>query len=652
MTARLSRQEAVGLLLILAALLLIYLPGLGNSLVYDDTYLTAGLFDDYRGLALRTRVLSYGSFVWLQALLGDGWWKQRFVNLAIHAGVVLALWGFYREILARIASPAGDGGDAADAYVRSPALPFAIGFYALNPVAVYGVAYLIQRSILLATLFTVLALWCFARAIAYRRWWLYAAALACYVLAVTSKEYAVLAPLAAVPVYIVMARPSAARLAVLGGAGAVLIGVAGALLYQRYGYILGTPFDEYSRVYLAQLSTLSPEAGRHAYPLSIVNEAWLFFRYGAEWFLPWSGWMSINLRPPFPLGWATFPQVLGPIGYAAVVAGGFFLVLRYRDLRALIGLSLLMPAVLFATEFTTVWVQDPFVLYRSYLWAIGVPGIVFLVVHGPSGRVLLAVGLVLGALFVWQGIDRVLSMRDAETVWTDAIRKLPADPRSVGSWFPYLNRGAAYVDTDSFGLALRDFEASASLGDLGMGSFNMGSVLSARGKQKEALAAFDRAEKQGYNLYNLPFQRGLALLALRRPEEALKQFEITRAMNPPSPTRELMLLEIGRASIQLGRRDEAAQALEQLVALEPGKGEARFLLSMAYIMKNEPQRALPLLDKLVAEEPSARAYYARALANYGLRRKAEASADIDEAIRRGMDNANLREWQAKIRALP
>ena len=74
-----------------------------------------------------------------------------------------------------------------------------------------------------------------------------------------------------------------------------------------------------------------------------------------------------------------------------------------------------MPALLFATEFTTVWVQDPFVLYRSYLWAIGVPGLVFFAVHGPPARVVLGVGLVIGALLVWQSWDRVASMANPET---------------------------------------------------------------------------------------------------------------------------------------------------------------------------------------------------------------------------------------------
>ncbi len=333
-------------------------------------------------------------------------------------------------------------------------------------------------------------------------------------------------------------------------------------------------------------------------------------------------------------------------------AGCRFLLLRYRDWRALAGFSILVPALLFATEFATVWVQDPFVLYRSYLWAIGVPGLIVCLVHGPPPRALLVAGLVVGTLFAWQALDRVLSMATPERAYGDAIRKLPDDPRSVGRWFPYLNRGNAYFDRDMMALAMKDFEASAALGDMGMGMFNLGSLLSMKGRHQQALAAFDRAEKQGYDSYSLPFQRGLALMELGKVDEAYRQFERARNANPPSPAREALLLNRGRAAVRLGKPDDAARDLGQLLAADPRNGEGRYLLGMAYIMKGEHARALAVLDPLALDEKSMRAYYGRALAYHGLKRKADATADIENAIRLAPGNQNLREWQAKIRAMP
>lgn len=648
---RLSRLEIAWLPIVLVALLAIYLPGLGNPLVFDDSYLAEELLAEYASLLpLKVRMLSYGSFVWIHALVGNAWWVQRVFNLLLHVGVVLALWALYREILRHIVPSEEAAG--ATPYYRSAALGLAIGFFALNPVATYGVAYLIQRSIVMATLFTVLGLWLFMRGLREKKPRFHALAVACYVLAVLSKEHALLAPLAALPLYILVERPTPRRLALLAAAGGLLVAAAGAILYARYGEVLGKPFDETSRLYLDQLARLDPDVKRHAFPLSVLNEAWLFFRYGFDWVVPYAGWMSINVRPPFPVRWLSFPQVLGIFGYVAVVVGGFFLVLRFRDGRALLGVSLLFPALLFPTEFTTVWVQDPFALYRSYLWAIGIPGLVFFVLHGPSPRALLAVGAILAGLLAWQAVDRVLSMASVESVWTDAIEKLPDDPRAVGRWFPYLNRGGAYVERGDFERAVRDYETSAALGDQGMGTFNLGAILAGQGHPREALAAFDRAQKLGYDLYNLPFQRGLALFALGRIPEGIEQMRITLLAKPSPQVHALALLNLGRAEIQLGQRSEALLTLKQLVDSDPRNKEGRYLLGMAYVMNNDPARAKEVLDALIRDDPSQRAYYARALAHFALHRKAEAVSDIDDAMRMGPANANLREWQAKIHAMP
>lgn len=652
MAGRGFRSEWVWLPAIVAGILAIYLPGLANSLVFDDGPLAEDLFQRYRSLAdLQVRHLSYGSFPWLASLFGDGWWKQRLVNIGIHAGVVVALWGLYREILARIAAPEGEPGSQPD-YPNAPALGLAIGFYALNPVAAYAVAYLIQRSILLATFFVVLGLWLLMRWLSTGRLaWLAGAVLA-YALAIASKEHAILAPLAALPLYILARRPTLKQFAPFAGAVLLLAGAAGAILAIRYGEILGKPFDLWSQVYMRQLSEQSPEAGKNAYLLSVMNQAWLFFRYGVTWFLPYEGWMSIDLRPPFPTTFLAFPHVLGPVGYLAMLAAGFALLLRYRDWRALLGVSLLVPGLLFASEFATVWVQDPLVLYRSYLWGIGVPGIIFFLAHGPSPRILVFVGFIFGGWMVWQAGDRVLSMANPEKVWTDAIAKMPDDPRAVGRWFPHLNRGNYYLENAATALALKDFEASSRLGDMGMGAFNQGAILMSGGKGREALAAFDKAEQQGYRLYNLYCQRGGILLSqgvqLDRARDELSKCILA---DPPKPVRVSALVQLGRLDLQAGRRDLAIASLEQVLALDPAHREAKYLLGMAFVMKTEFVRGKAILDKLIAEDQAPLAYYARAIANHGLKLKAEALSDIDNAAKLAPNDPNIREWQARIRSM-
>lgn len=642
-------RDWLWLALTLAGLAVIYAPGLGNLPVFDDALFTDGtIAERYATLQASPRMLSYGSFVWLEAVVGAGLWKQRLFNMALHIGVVIALWGLYREILRAVVAPEPDPGDPRVAYRESPALGFAIGFFALNPVAVYAVAYLIQRSIVMATLFVVCGLLLFARGLRLRRPWLYAAAIACYLGAVFSKENAIFAPLTALPVYILVARPSPRRVAALVVIVAAVTAIGAAVLWKPLSQILGAPFDEFSRVYLRQLAALNPDAPRHALALSIINEAWLFFEYGVRWFLPFGEWMSISMRPPFPVKWLTFPQILGVPAYVALLVGGFWLLARHRDWRALVGFCITVPALLFGTEFLTVWVQDPIVMYRSYLWAIGIPGLVLLAVHGTPARALLVVAAITGLLLAWQSTERVLSLATPETAWGDAIGKLPKDPRAVGRWFPYLNRGGYYADRDQFELAIRDYEQSAALGDMGIGAYNIGGLLVATGKPRQGLAMLDAAEKQGYNLFNLPVQRGLAYVALDNPAEAFRHFDIARGMQPPSPTREVVLMNLARTALRIGNAQEAELATSQLLATDPRNGEARYLLAMAQVVQGRHEKALATLAD--AADTTA-VHYARALAYHGLGRKAEALREIETAIRVGPVNPALTQWRAKIEAM-
>src|ERR1035437_5472027 len=66
-----------------AGIAILYAFGINNQLVFDDARLADGtIFGQYGSLLeLKARLLSYGSFVWLQGILGDGWWKQRIFNI-------------------------------------------------------------------------------------------------------------------------------------------------------------------------------------------------------------------------------------------------------------------------------------------------------------------------------------------------------------------------------------------------------------------------------------------------------------------------------------------------------------------------------------------------------------------------------------------
>ncbi len=131
----------------------LYAFGLDNQLIFDDARLTDGtIFGQYGSLwPFKPRLLSYGSFVWLQSMFGEGWWKQRIFNIGLHIATALALYALVLQLLRHTPWEA-DGETPAVAASLPWAAALAVALWAFNPVAVYAVAYLIQRSILMATL--------------------------------------------------------------------------------------------------------------------------------------------------------------------------------------------------------------------------------------------------------------------------------------------------------------------------------------------------------------------------------------------------------------------------------------------------------------------------------------------------------------------
>ena len=642
-------------LVVTAAVVGIYLPGWNNELLFDDRRLSDGsVFGVYGGLTeFKQRMLSYGSFVWVQELLGDGWGKQRLVNIALHLGTVAALYAFLRELLAHTRFPEEFEAQPHFGLSRTAALRVGVALFAVNPVAVYAVAYLMQRSIVMATLFAVLACWFFVRGLTRRCVYAYGLALLSYVLAVLSKEHAFLIAAMAVPLYIFIRRPHWKQMLLMGGVSLAVLGVASAVLWSIFGSFVGTAFDARSQEFIRQLEILSPGIAARIYPLSVLNEAWLFFAYGVLWFFPNIEWMSIDLRPAFPLSLTAFPQIVGAIGYVALWVAAVWFFLRGRGALSFAALCLLFPLLLFFTEFATVWVQDPLVLYRSYLWAIAVPGLIAVVLTGFAPRTIYVLGGILMVLFSVLALERTLSLRDGFTAWGDAAAKidLQAPPSAVGRWQPFLNLGGYHVDLGSLTEARKALNTALTLGEEhGYALFNMGLAAQHEKKHAEALGWFSRAQAKGFDMALLPAHQGESLFALGQWAQAYQSLSQGLAMPLTVQDQSKFRTLRAEAALALQQYDVALEDFQALLKDSPNNARLLQGLGLSQVGKGNAAAALATFNPLIAQSPSAAAYYGRAMAHLKAGNTAASLQDLDQTIALEPSNPRYREIRAQIAA--
>lgn len=646
--------------ILVAAVLCVYLPSLNNALIFDDLRLGDGsIFGEYGSLLkFKQRMLSYGSFVWAQELLGEGWWKQRLINVLLHLGVVASLFALLNALVTTERFPAALSSQEHFERSRTAALRVGVALFALNPVAVYAVAYMAQRSIVMATLFSVLACWMFVRGLQTRRSVWFVGALLSYIVAVLSKEYAVITAALAIPLYVHIRRPGWKQITAIAIAAFLAMAAAAALFWSLYGHMIGRVFDAQSLAHVKQLEAIQPGITAHIYPLSILSEASLFFAYGVLWVFPNVQWMSIDLRPEFPLSITSLLHLVGALSYLALLAASIWLVARQSNRWGLAATLLLFPLLWYFTEFATVWVQDPFVLYRSYLWAVALPGLAAIVLAHFKPRTIYFSGIALSLVFGVLALDRVTSLKDAGSAWADAAKKIDpyAPNNAVGRSRAFLNLGAHQLENGLLAEAEQSFSTADELGDPeGNAQFSIGVIRQQQKKHAEALKAFDAAQAKGFSGRTLHYHRGESAFALGQFSKAFQSFDA--ALKAPAEAVEgaekmQQVLHLRRAETAIGANqfDVAVHDFTLLLQQSPGNPRLESGLAMALIGKGEHAKAIQIFDRLLAQAPHPAAYYGRGIAHHRSGHQALSLKDLDQAISMSPRNAQYRAVRDQVAA--
>lgn len=520
MVAKIPRHS-IGVGLIVALACALYLPFSGNPPVFDDSALFSGARFFYYAthpFGLEPRVPPFFTFAFAQVLFGS-MAVHRVMSLAFHVACSLALYKLIYDLLR--ATPQA-GRLESTSVARSDAALWAFvaaAVFAVHPVAVYAAGYLVQRTIVLATLFSLLSLILFVRGLVRRRHADAMSAALMFSIAVLCKEHGMLLP--AVAVLAVPLLVSERRFAIRHAA-IYLVACAPAAIFVALlsKGVIGVAYEpDVGRVAAQVEAAFGYDIENFQWPLSAVTQAGLFFRYLALWLWPDTRVMSVDLRVDFLETWSPTWILLKVSAFAAWGVIGFLL-LRRRGRVGLAGFGLLYAWILFGVEFSTARFQEPFVLYRSYLWAPGILLALVALLGGIPRRAALAAFAFACPVLLYQAHDRLVTFSSPLALWQDAVAKLPAKPIPWGSRTLY----------------------------------NLGRELVYDGRTDKAIEVVDRCMAQYPNTYHCYFARGAIHFQLEEFERALPYLDRAVSLNPKAAVAQQRL---GQALEHLGRIDEA-----------------------------------------------------------------------------------------------
>ena len=419
-----------------AAILLICVAGLycqflNNPIIFDDLYFfmtdANGVqpTDNYVFSMLELRSLPYSTLAWTKYLFGLDLIYFRLGNLFLHAATVLALYAFLKFLLTAVYS-----GKNPDSMNANQAAFLAALLFALNPMATYAVGYLVQRTIIMATLFSLLAMLVYAKGcVENKTMWLWFT-VPLYYLAVYSKEHAIMMVAVVGALTVLLHSDWRAKLRARWALFAVMACIAAMVVWGRKE-MAGYAYEPDAKYMLGK------EVGALAYPLSVITQCGLFFKYLLLWILPNTTWTSIDMRETFVRSLLS-PQTSAVLAFLAWGATALWLMIK-RGNKGLVGFAMLFPWILFFSELYSVRIQEPFVLYRSYLWASAGFAALPVLLAGVSRKVLTLVFTAIGLTFLMLSMERMMTFSNPILVWEDAKKLVEDKPKALGAERIYYN---------------------------------------------------------------------------------------------------------------------------------------------------------------------------------------------------------------------
>jgi len=410
----------------------------------------------------------------------------------------------------------------------------AAAIFLIHPIQSEPVFYVYQRSILLACLFSLCALYAFQL----RRYWM---ALLLFFLAFESKESALAVPLALGLLHEHRAR----KLLVAGSAAGAAAAIA--ILFYRHEQTVG----------IGAADTVGPL-------VYLGSQLRVFYTYLRLVVLPYSQSIEYDFGP-FRISWLTVAEAAGIV---AIVAAG---IVAFRKERwRTVGLATLAFLLLLAPTSTVIPSTDAAFEHRLYL-----PMLAFSILPAwalssiPVGRfrsVLTGAVLVVLAMLT---VGRGVVWSSEVTLWEEAVSQTP---RKARTWF---NLGSAQMATDPES-ARKSLRRAIELDPHSPDAYVSLGVAEQNGHNfQQAVLYFQEALRQAPTHWPAWYDLGNSWLSLGDYNRAIVSFERALGLNRDYYPAHY---NIAVAHLAAGRPDEAVPHLRTVLDWEPKSVEARQLL--------------------------------------------------------------------------
>lgn len=435
-----------------------------NPVIFDDgSFFDGSIHEQYldKLFSFDLRWLPYATFEWTHSLFGLEVIGFRLGNLILHLATTVTLFLFLRRLFERII-PSDKSNDGLSPHWLAF---FGALIFALHPASVYAAGYLVQRTTLMATLFALLTWRLFLEGVIResQRWLL--ASTITYFLAVLSKEHAIMAPTVTIALLLLVDKQFTRQRLMLIWPTLVFYGLIGGfvVLQIKARHILGQAYEPKAA---NLMFLLGPDFdARLVYPLSVLTQCFLFFKYLWIWIAPSPAWMSVDMPQTFVRSLWSWPEAAGLIGFIAYPIIATRLLLQ-KGLNGLLGFALLCPWLLFFTELSTVRIQEPFVLYRSYLWLVAAFAALPFLCQKLNAKQAFVTLTFVALLMVPLSWFRLKTFSHPLLLWDDAARLVEnTEEKRLGVDRIFYNRGTYLIYAKHYAEAIEDFSRAIKLKD-------------------------------------------------------------------------------------------------------------------------------------------------------------------------------------------